>query len=95
MSKKTQTMSIQGAAEILGVHENTIRNWISAGRVRHVAMGANRLPVAADIMAMVTEFPESDSAAIADQLEPIAASFENRAKILRNLIDRLRAEEEI
>lgn len=95
MSKKTQTMSVRGAAEILGVHENTIRNWINTGRLRGISMGAHTLPIAAEVMKMVPAQPDMDMTAIADQLEPIATSFENRARVLREIIGRLREGEEI
>lgn len=94
MSKKTTTMSVNGAAEILGVHTNTIRNWINSGRLRGVQVGAHTLPIAAEVMRMVPDQPEMDMDAIADQLEPIAASFEKRATVLREIIARLRAGDE-
>ena len=95
MSKTTQTMTVNGAAEILGVHANTIRNWINTGRLRGIAKGAHTLPVAAEVMKLVPESPEMDMNSIADQLEPIAESFEKRAAALRDMIVRLRSGEEI
>lgn len=88
-------MSVQGAAQILGVHANTIRNWINTGRLASVSMGAQKLPVAAEVLKLVPDQPEMDTDVVAAQLEAFAESFENRAKVLREMVAKLREGEEL
>lgn len=91
MSMQLDTMSVQGAAAVLGVHDNTIRNWINSGRIGHVQLGEIKRPIASEVTAMVASMHTTDLSALADELEPIAASYEEKARMLRYAIDRIRS----
>lgn len=42
MSKEDRYITVVEAANLLGVHPNTIYNWIAEGRLPHIQVGVNK-----------------------------------------------------
>jgi excisionase family DNA binding protein len=66
LDSKAPTIPLKAAADRLGVHDNTVRNWIDRGVLHayRLPTGARRLPVAEverlerEMFAVPTSFPE-------------------------------------
>ena len=57
MTSKRKALSIREAAEALGVHPDTISNWVRDGKLRAVKIGRRVLIRVADIEAMLDAYP--------------------------------------
>ena len=42
MSKEDRYITVADAANLLGVHSNTIYNWIAEGKLPHIQVGVNK-----------------------------------------------------
>lgn len=82
---RSPTITIKGAAERLGVHENTIRNWIDRQILDSYRLpsGQRRLPAAEvsrmeeEIFGVPTSFPEVETtkAPQAERGEPVSSKL--------------------
>ena len=53
------TLTLQAAAERAGVHERTVRRWITAGRLHAVKMGGQYRIASTDLEAAMGEHPDT------------------------------------
>lgn len=80
------TMTVKAAAAALGVHENTVRNWINAGLLPAAELpSGNRRPLAAAVAerAQALADIELDATATAKRLEGLAGRLDAQAERLR------------
>lgn len=86
-----RTMTVKAAATALGVHENTIRNWINAGELRAYALpgGRMRRPYVSEVI-RVAEGDGDVPPGLPDDLDAIAERLERRAVALREAARLLR-----
>lgn len=54
-------LSIKEAAEALGVHRNTIRNWISSGRLTPIRFSSRTIRIPADNLNNMKEMETNES----------------------------------
>lgn len=87
-----EVTTVRAAANILGVHENTIRNWIALGELPSEQRGAFRLPLweAVEQRSKSSRFAAPEK--MIEALEEQAATLEAEAQRLRAAADLLRAE---
>ena len=85
-------MKVTEAAEILGVHVNTVGSWMAQGVITYSKTpGGQRQPHAESVLAILqgrVQGPADD--VVADQLDQMAQALEERATKLRRLADELR-----
>jgi excisionase family DNA binding protein len=78
------TVSVRAAAKVLDVHENTVRNWISSGRLAYVETpGGRRRPTAESVLDLAAETPAMSDVDAAAMLDTLAEDLEARARHLR------------
>jgi excisionase family DNA binding protein len=86
-----QTITIREAATLLGVHENTIRNWIDTDLIEAYRMpgrGKYRRPYADSVMEMVPDAGRS-TALLRRLMIGKAEGLEKAAAALRRAVDML------
>jgi excisionase family DNA binding protein len=89
-----RTMSVRAAAQALGVHENTIRNWLRSGTLPGVKLpsGVHR-PIAADVLARVRARADQVTGELhsyADELDDVADELHTRSRHVHHAADTLR-----
>jgi excisionase family DNA binding protein len=90
--ERNPTMTVRAAARALDVHENTIRNWITAGQMQAwESPGGFRRPYLSEV-ARVAEGDAGVPHGLADDLDAVAERLERRALALREAADRLRGQ---
>lgn len=93
MSEREQpTMPVRAAAHVLGVHENTIRNYIRDGLLEAKELPSGfRRPYVDGVVAMISRPPAEDLQEVtAATLESQAAVLEQRAVALRRAAEIIR-----
>jgi excisionase family DNA binding protein len=87
MTDARPTMSVKDAAEVLGVHANTIRNYIREGLIEAFTMpGGFRRPYADSVLSLVTEM---DLDWLRNLLVAKAERLERQAAVMRRMLDEM------
>lgn len=82
-----EVVSLRDAAVLLGVHENTVRNWIRSGRLPAEKRGQWTLPLKWAVEAVA---PTPNLYSAAEMLEARAAEYDAAAKRLRSAAQTIR-----
>lgn len=86
-------IGVRAAATALGVHENTIRNWMDRGRLRaRVLPSGFRKPYLADVVRLMEESAPGGPDVVARELDALAEQLESRAANLRAAAAQVRGE---
>jgi excisionase family DNA binding protein len=88
-----EVVTVRAAAQMLGVHENTIRNWIASGELPYEERGAFRLPLWVGVQARlhIARFAATED--MVNVLLALADTAENEARQLRRAADLIRGDD--
>jgi excisionase family DNA binding protein len=88
----SHVVSVREAARQLGVHENTVRNWMDAGTMAYRTAGSWRRPLVSEVARLKADPPATRARTRLDALEERLERLENVVRTLPYFASKLDGE---